>query len=316
VARSTVGVEASDDDTQSMVSLLEKVGRILQPLDLRTAYDGLPDEVTSNQEKLTRFLLLVAFLDQQAESPTARRTAVSIYRKFGEDLFFKPQRALLKLDELVPLKTQYKISLAIGRVLPRFGWFVLRVGGFLIYEMMLNEKRLSVALGECETPRQAIALLHGNPVVESILRHKAVRMYISWIGHPDLGVNVSNGVWNKASFEMPVDGHVGKVFSRTGMVQEVIHERKKGKSARWNIISASEMRPSIQDVTSQFSDDPIAVDHGAFQIGFHCCTDKVENVSCDVCQKKFFCEIRDKIGCDGVCILRDYCRKNLTWRAY
>jgi hypothetical protein len=216
----------------------------------------------------------------------------------------------------VPLKNEYKISPAIGRVLPRFGWFVLRVGGFLIYEMMLNEKMLSEELGKCRSPKDAINFLHSNPVVESILRDKAARMYISWVGHPNLGIDVSSGAWNRASFEMPIDGHVGKVFSRTGMVNKVIHERKEGKGPRWNIIVAAKMRPLIQEVTNKYSDDPIMVDHGAFRIGINCCTDKIEFVSCDSCTREDICEIKDKIGCGGRCILADFCKRNLTWRAY
>jgi len=314
--KSLIENKASNQEVRSMISILERVGKILQPQDLKSIYRGLPQAIVSEKEKLTRFLLLVAILDQQAESPTARKTAIIAYKKLGDSLLSNPQKALINLDKLFPLQHQYKISPAIGRVLPRFAWFVLRIGGFLIYEMMLNDKKLSEELRKCKTPKQALNLLHDNPVIASILRDKAARMYISWIGHPDLGVDISKGFWKRESFEMPVDGHVGKIFSRTGIVKEVIHEGKKGKSSRWNIIKASEMRDSIQQITIKFSNDPIMVDHGAFQIGFNCCTDKVENVSCNACVRKFFCKIKDKIGCEGICILRDYCKKNLLWRAY
>lgn len=313
---SLVGAKATKQEIKSMISTLEKVGRILQPLDLKVIFDELPKEVASDKEKLTRFLLLTAFLDQQAESPTARKTAVNIYKTFGDDLFYNPQQVLLRLDKLVPLKGEYKISPAIGRVLPRFGWFVLRVGGFLIYEMILNKNKLSDKLGRCKDPEEAINFLHSNPIVESILRDKAVRMYISWVGHPDLGIDVSRGKWRKTDFEMPVDGHVGKVFSRTGMVAEIIHEDRDRKNKRWNIIIASKMRPLIQELAESFNADCIMVDHGAFQIGFNCCPDNLEGIACDSCPKVSFCEIRDKIGCKGYCLLKDYCKRNLTWRAY
>ncbi len=106
-----------------------------------------------------------------------------------------------------------------------------------------------------------------------MLRDKALRLFISWIGHPELGIDVSEGKWNKSSFEMPVDGHVGKIFCRTGILSKIIHERKQGKGERWNVIVASKMRPFIQEVVNQFGYDCIMVDHGAFQIGFHCCPD-------------------------------------------
>jgi hypothetical protein len=135
---SPVGNIANEREIKLMISILEKVGRILQPFDLKIIFDELPKEVASDKEKLVRFLLLTAILDQQAESPSARKTAINIYKILNDDLFYKPQTALIKLDKLVSLKNEYKISSAIGRVLPRFGWFVLRVGGFLIYEMMLK----------------------------------------------------------------------------------------------------------------------------------------------------------------------------------
>lgn len=316
MARSHVGEESPEPETISMLDILEHIGRQLQPLELNRLVNSLPEELVLDRERLTRFLLLVSFLDQQAESPTARRTAIDIHRAFGDDLFSNPVNCLLKINDLVSLKGNYKVSPAIGRVLPRFGWFVLRVGGFLVYEMMLNRMRLSDRLGQCRTPREAVNFLHSNHLVESILRNKAARMYISWVGHPDLGIDVSGGRWDRSLFEMPVDGHVGKIFSRTGMVAEVIHERKKGKTPRWNIIFASQMRPMIQSLVGGLGRDCVMVDHGAFQVGYHCCPDNLEGMGCDDCPRKYFCRIRERIGCRGYCLLADHCRRNLVWRAY
>jgi len=299
-----------------MIHVLERVGRLLEPVDLKSTITGLPNEVVGDKEKISRFLLLSAILDQQAESPTARKTAIQIHGIFGDDLFYAPRTVMLNFQKLVPLKADYKISPAIGRVLPRFGWIVLRVGAFLIYEMTLNNRKLSEELGRCETPRNALDLLYSSPVLESILRDKAVRMYVSWIGHPELGIDVSKGKWRKADFEMPVDGHVGKIFSRTGMVKEIIHEAKEGKNARWNIISASKMRPSIQAVVNEHSGDCIMADHGAFRLGITCCPDNLQGIACSSCPRTATCTIKDQIGCPGSCLLSDFCKKNLTWRAY
>ncbi|MCL6578337.1 MAG: hypothetical protein K6T73_03005 [Candidatus Bathyarchaeota archaeon] len=316
MVKSPVGKEASTSDKAHIIKILENVGRALQPLELAQIINSLPKDVVLDKEKLTRFLLLTAFLDQQAESPSARRTAIKIYNVFGDYLFFEPQQCLMQINKLAALKDEYKISPAIGRVLPRFGWFVLRVGGFLTYEMMLDKTSLSEKLGQCKSLGEATAFLQSNPVVESILREKATRMYVSWIGHPDLGIDVSNGKWNKSFFEMPVDGHVGKIFSRAGLVSEVIHEEKEGSGSRWNVIVASKMRPSIQEATNQHGEDCIMVDHGAFQIGINCCPDNLEGIACDSCPRASFCQIKAKIGCKGYCMLRDYCKRNVTWRAY
>jgi hypothetical protein len=299
-----------------MITLLEQVGRITQPNSLKALINSLPREINDDIEKITRFLLLVAILDQQAESPSARLTAINIYNVFGDELFNKPQNVLLRMDKLVPLKGGYKISPAIGRVLPRFGWMVLRVGAFLIYEMSLNHKRFSANLSQLSSPREAAQLLENNPVLEAVLRDKARRLFISWVGHPALGLDVSQGKWKTSDFEMPVDGHVGKIFSRTGIVSQVIHEAKEGKGTRWNVISASEMRPMIQEVVNNYSNDCIMVDYGAFQIGFNCCPDNLVDISCDSCKKFESCQIASLIGCKEHCILKEFCKRNLTWRAY
>lgn len=249
------------------------------------------------------------------QSPTARTTAVRIYKLFGDDLFNNPKSVLIDLNKLMPLGDCYKISLAIGRVLPRFGWFVLRVGGFLIYEMVINQTKLSEKLGKCSTPSEAVNFLHNNSLVESILRDKAARMYISWVGHPDLGIDISNGSWSRSDFLMPVDGHVGKIFSRTEMIAEVIHERKKDRSSRWNIIIASNMRNQIQQLVSNYGKDPIMVDHGAFQIGFNCCPDNLEGICCDSCSK-LFCKARENTTYPNKCVLSEHCKRNTVWRAY
>lgn len=314
-AKSYVEVKASDSEVQNMLNILEAVGKVLQPSDLATCVTGLPDNVRQDKERITRFLLLVALLDQQAVSPTARLTARHIYDKFGDDLFFSPQAILVRMHTLVGLRDDYKISPAIGRVLPRFGWMVLRVGAFLIYEMMINKKRLSDELGKLPTPKDAVNFLESNAVLEAVLREKARHMFISWVGHPDLGIDVSNRRWKVSDFQMPVDGHVGKVFSRTGILPEIMHEGKPDSSRRWNIIQASGMRPVIQAIVNKYGNDCIMVDHGAFRIGFNCCPDNLEGMTCDSCSK-IACEIGNSIGCEGRCLLADYCRRNLTWRAY
>lgn len=315
MVKSHVGTEASAEETKRMLNILERVGHLLQPAVLASAIEGLPTEIRENKEKLTRFLLLLALLDQQAESPTALLTARRIYESFGDPLFFSPQTVLVKMNALVNVKDDYKISPAIGRVLPRFAWIVLRVGTFLIYELMLNKKKLSDELGKCATPYKAIDFLESNAVLTAVLREKAMFMFISWVGHPDLGINISNDRWRVHEFLMPVDGHVGKVFSRTGTITQIMHEGKSHTGGRWNIIQASNMRLSIQTIVSQHGSDCIMVDHGAFRIGYNCCPDNLEGIACDSCPK-FPCDIANLIDCKGRCPLADYCKRNLTWRAY
>jgi len=315
MVKSQVGREATAGQVKEMLDILESVGGILQPAALSSAIDSLPSKIRGDKEKLTRFLLLLALLDQQAESPTALLTAKRVYDSFGDLLFFSPQAVLVKMHTLTNVQDDYKISPAIGRVLPRFAWIVLRVGAFLIYEMLLNKKKLSHELGKLSTPSEAVDFLEGNAVLSAVLREKARFMFISWVGHPGLGIDVSTGRWPVSDFLMPVDGHVGKVFSSTGIAQEIIHEGRAGTTGRWNIIQASNMRPLIQMIVSPRGNDCIMVDHGAFRIGFNCCPDNLQGLACDSCPR-FPCDIADLIDCKGKCPLADYCRRNLTWRAY
>jgi len=55
---------------------------------------NLSVEVRADKEKLTPFLLRLALLDQQAESPTAILTAQRIYERIGNSLFSSPQTVL------------------------------------------------------------------------------------------------------------------------------------------------------------------------------------------------------------------------------
>lgn len=317
MSKSPVGKVSSPKETRKILEILEGIGRILQPLTLKRLTDCFPDRIRSDKEKVTRPLLLVALLDQQAESPTALKMAQRVYKTFGEELFSRPARALVNLDRLGAFQDEYKISPAIGRVLPRFAWILLRVGAFLIYELTLDNdgKRLSDELSKCASPVEASDLLEGNIVLNAVLREKARLMFLSWVGHPGLGIDISRGKWRENEFLMPVDGHVGKVFCRSGVINEVVREGKPHRGARWNIIQASNMRPSIQAVVQEHHKDCIYVDHGAFQIGFNCCPDNLTGIACDSCQN-ISCEIAEVISCGGQCPLSGYCKRNTMWRAY
>lgn len=73
---------------------------------------NLSVEVRGDKEKLTPFLLRLALLDQQAESPTALLTAQRIYERLGNSLFPSPQTIL---DPFVGSDTTSKVARALGR---------------------------------------------------------------------------------------------------------------------------------------------------------------------------------------------------------
>jgi len=314
-----VGVKTSSAETKRALKVLEEVGRVTQVGVMDELLGGIPKEILDNKEYVARFLLLTAILDQQAESPTARKAARFILDTYGRSLFDDPIKVMIDFEKMEPLDSEkiYVISPAIGRATSRFAWITLRVGGFLIYELKLNSERMSLyeRFSNYESPNEALSFLYSSSLLKNLLRDKAARMYISWIGHPDFGIDISGGRWKVADFLMLVNGHVGKVFSRAGMVDEVIVETVREGSERKDIIKASEMREQIEQIVKSYGLDRVRVDHGAFVIGINCCADNFKEAKCESCDKPQ-CNVKEKIKCEGYCILKDFCKKNKRWHAY
>lgn len=91
---------------------------------------------------------------------------------------------------------------------------------------------------------------------------------------------------------MIVDGHVGKIFCRTGLIENVLYEKK-----RPYIIQASKMRQQIESIVKVTKRIPFYVDNGAFYLfedGY--CTDLEPN-----CNK---------------CPINKICKKYVKWTAY
>ena len=91
---------------------------------------------------------------------------------------------------------------------------------------------------------------------------------------------------------MVVDGHVGKVFCRSGMLEEVIYEKD-----RPFIISASKMRNDIEVIVYSSNRVPFYVDNGAFYL--------FEDGYCEDLEPK----------CDR-CPISSLCKKYIKWTAY
>ncbi|MBC7329206.1 hypothetical protein H5T88_02490 [bacterium] len=91
---------------------------------------------------------------------------------------------------------------------------------------------------------------------------------------------------------MIVDGHVGKVFCRTGLLGEVLYEKD-----RPFIIHASKMRPIIEQIVSQAGVIPFYVDNGAFYL--------YEDGYC-----------KDLEPDCRICPVREFCKRYIKWTAY
>ncbi len=117
------------------------------------------------------------------------------------------------------------------------------------------------------------------------------RMFVNWM------IFLFNEIWKQKVSKMEetlmiVDGHVGKVFCRTGLLEEVLYEER-----RPYIIQASKMRLWIEEIISRFGKIPFYVDNGAFYL--------FEDGYCR--------EL--KPNCKD-CPLNKICKKYLKWTAY
>ncbi|MHA1580482.1 MAG: hypothetical protein ACTSUQ_12770, partial [Candidatus Freyarchaeota archaeon] len=114
-----------------------------------------------------------------------------------------------------------------------------------------------------EKPAGLLEFLNTHPVLEAGWvgnDPKACRMFVNWV------VFLFNKIWKAKVAKMEetlmiVDGHVGKVFCRTGLLGEVLYEKR-----RPYIIQASRMRPRIEEIVSSSGRIPFYVDNGAFYL--------------------------------------------------
>lgn len=114
-----------------------------------------------------------------------------------------------------------------------------------------------------EKPAGLLEFLNTHPVLEAGWvgnDPKACRMFVNWV------VFLFNKIWKAKVAKMEdtlmiVDGHVGKVFCRTGLLGEVLYEKR-----RPYIIQASRMRPWIEEMVSSSGRIPFYVYNGAFYL--------------------------------------------------
>jgi endonuclease III len=116
-------------------------------------------------------------------------------------------------------------------------------------------------------------------------------MFVNWT------VFLFNEIWKLKIVKMEetlmiVDGHVGKVFCRSGLLEKVLYEK-----GRPYIIQASKMRHEVEEIVSRTGKIPFYVDNGAFYLfGDGFCTELSPNC-------------RD-------CPIGGLCKKYKKWTAY
>lgn len=272
---------------QNLLKTLEKIGlqnfgQYMQ----QTLLHNLIPQHRQDKEFLSRYLLLVATLDQQADSESARNTVSSLYNKYGSAFFLNPVSFINRLHEVIDFVKQYYSPKTRVLRMKRETVLLLRVGGFLlaITNIVAKHGGLLPYFSLAPTPRALLDLILKNTLLSGLLYEKAARMYTGWIAHPNLWINISSGRWKASELPMPINGHVCKVLARTGFLSSVLVEDTK----RY-IVKAEDERESIEREVGVIypSGDRLMIDFGAFYVGVRYC-DETEP-SCEQCPITMMC---------------------------
>ena len=230
--------------------------------------------------------------------------SIRISEEFTDILLSKPfkisERELFKVFKDVAGEkgsSLYRVG-ALGGIKP-ISLFSYRFKAYEGFIRWLNENKLNfvdIVIEQLHNkkPIELFNFLNTHPVFESGWvgnDPKACRMFVNWV------VFLLNEIWKQRVSKMEetlmiVDGHVGKVFCRTGLLKEVLYEKR-----RPYIIQASKMRPWIEEIVSRFEKVPFYIDNGAFYL--------FEDGYCSELEP----------NCKG-CPVNKVCKKYLKWTAY
>lgn len=299
----------SDKERGKLLVILEKQGRD-KWLKRWKAHMAIPNNLNpqsldrDEQEKVIRYLLLRVLINQQASFEKVREMSIRISEKFTDVLIFEPY----KISELELFKAFKDVAGEKGSFLYRVGalggikpisLFTYRFKTYEGFIRWLNENKqdfLSIIEEQLRSnkSRGLFDFLNTHPILTAGWvgnDPKACRMYVNWL------VFLFSEIWKLKTAElidslMIVDGHVGKVFCRSGLLGEVLYEK-----ARPYIIQASKMRPWVEKIVSESGRIPFYVDNGAFYLfEDNFCADLNPN-----CLK---------------CPINKICKKYTKWTAY
>lgn len=212
-------------------------------------------------------------INQQAKFEKVREMSIRISEEFTDKLLSKP----FEISESELFKVFKEVAGDKGSLLYRVGalggikpisLFTYRFKAYEGFIRWLEENNLNITDVilehlKKEKPAGLLEFLNTHPVLEAGWvgnDPKACRMFVNWV------VFLFNKIWKAKVAKMEdtlmiVDGHVGKVFCRTGLLGEVLYEKR-----RPYIIQASRMRPWIEEMVSSSGRIPFYVDNGAFYL--------------------------------------------------
>ena len=278
--------QLTEHEKLKLLKELEQIGINKLKIDLyNSLLYVLPKNLISNKEFLSRYLLLVAILDQQAESESARRTVIEVYKSYGDSFFLNPHTFVNNFDPIMDLAIKtYQPKTRVIRI-KKEGITLLRLGGFLLALLSIERRygNLVTYLKSFRNPQKLLSAILGDIYFRGLLYEKAARMYVGWITHPNLYVDLFDGSISPTSIPMVVNGHVCKVLARTGFLDNVLVEKDRP------IVKAEDERRRIEMLVRKYypQGDYLMIDYGAFYVGINYC--KETDPQCDKCPISKIC---------------------------
>lgn len=266
---------------------------------------ALPDNLSlKDREKILRYILIRAIINQQAITSKVEELTVKLYEKFKIKLLKEPWN----IDMEDYLKVFMEVGGPKGSKIYRVGvlggikpasLFVYRYVTYSSYIKYLEKAKVTIEdiVKRAKNVRQLYDKFRNDEILYVGWvgnDPKACRMLVNWITY------LYTNIWKKIKTNlkmkdtlMIVDGHVGKIFARTGLLRRIKYEKR-----RPYIIQAAKMRLDIEKLVSSYPKlSPFYVDNGAYYLfrnGY--CQEK--NPKC------------------AICPIDNYCLKYIKWTAY
>jgi len=266
-------------------------------------------------EFLARNVLLWSIMNRGARVETVNKALEQLYARVGLELYTKPDVMFGCFNDLSErlFRLGYRIRYIGIQVKPE-ETLLARFASYSFFIRRLEKEANSLLsyLSKSNSPAECEERMNEERLLGTMTA-KAIRLFLGFVGHPllaaKLGV-VSQGwpKWSLESFLIPVDGHVGKVFARTGLLANVRAEDDK--------VVAFEMDKPINSLVNDFSkliQDPFLVNVGAYSVGQFCCKDEKSACELKTCPSP---NCPYKQSCSKHCpIMSSACKRYTHWWA-
>jgi len=314
LGRKTVLQQAlSDSEKVAVMHLLVDIGR--ETIDRRAelVFPWMPP--LKDPEFLARNVLLWSIMNRGAKVGTVNNALQGIYAEIGQKVYEEPGLLFENFAQLSEKLSNLGYRIRYGGIQVRLDEVLLaRFGSFAFFIRRLNGKHRALLdfLSGFNSPIGCEKELVRERFLGT-MTPKAVRLFLGFVGHQliarRLGIVADAWPkWNLLHFKLPTDGHLGKVFARTGLLDKVRAEDNK--------IVAFEMDRAINALVENYATsikDPFLVNIGAYSIGQFCCKDEKSACELEICPsaKCAYSQI-----CSGNCPIQNIgCKRYTHWWA-